>query len=105
MTTSTRSATTARPTALTDPAYQAFLLLRTAFTLAPVVFGLDKFFDVLTDWKQYLAPTFNDIIPGTAHQAMLMVGVVEIVAGLKSGDQVSLEDPTKKRVEKDDEDN
>jgi hypothetical protein len=82
MTTSTRSATTARPAALTDPAYQSFLLLRTAFTLAPVVFGLDKFFDVLTDWKQYLAPTFNDIIPGTAHQAMLMVGVVEIVAGL-----------------------
>jgi hypothetical protein len=82
MTTSTRSAATARPAVLTDPAYQAFLLLRTAFTLAPIVFGLDKFFDVLTDWKQYLAPTFNDIIPGTAHQAMLMVGVVEIVAGL-----------------------
>src|SRR3954468_15716249 len=74
--------TTRRVPALNDPAYQAFVLLRTAFTLAPIVFGLDKFFDVLTDWKQYLAPTFNDIIPGTAHQAMLMVGVVEIVAGL-----------------------
>jgi hypothetical protein len=82
MTTSARPAATVRSTDLTDPAYQAFLLLRTAFTLAPVVFGLDKFFDVLTDWKQYLAPTFNDIIPGTGHQAMLMVGVVEIVAGL-----------------------
>jgi hypothetical protein len=82
MTTSARPAATVRSTDLTDPAYQAFLLLRTAFTLAPVVFGLDKFFDVLTDWKQYLAPTFNDIIPGSAHQAMLMVGVVEIVAGL-----------------------
>src|SRR4051794_10401315 len=82
MTTSTRSAATARPTVLTDPAYQAFLLLRTAFTLAPIVFGLDKFFDVLTDWKQYLAPEFNDLIPGTAHQAMLMVGVVEVVAGV-----------------------
>ena len=82
MTTSARPAATMRSTDLTDPAYQAFLLLRTAFTLAPVVFGLDKFFDVLTDWKQYLAPTFNDIIPGTGHQAMLMVGVVEIVAGL-----------------------
>ena len=66
MTTSTRPAATERATELTDPAYQAFLLLRTAFTLAPIVFGLDKFFDVLTDWKQYLAPTFNDIIPGTA---------------------------------------
>ena len=82
MTTSIRSAVTERATELTDPAYQAFLLLRTAFTLAPIVFGLDKFFDVLTDWNQYLAPTFNDIIPGTAHQAMLMVGVVEIVAGV-----------------------
>ena len=82
MTISTRPAATERVTDLTDPAYQAFLLLRTAFTLAPIVFGLDKFFDVLTDWKQYLAPTFNDIIPGTAHQAMLMVGVVEIVAGV-----------------------
>lgn len=82
MTTNTRPTPTAHPTSLTDPAYQAFLLLRAAFTLAPVVFGLDKFFDVLTDWKQYLAPTFNDIIPGTGHQAMLMVGVVEIVAGV-----------------------
>lgn len=82
MTISARPAATVRSTDLTDPAYQAFLLLRTAFTLAPVVFGLDKFFDVLTDWKQYLAPTFNDIIPGSSHQAMLMVGVVEIVAGL-----------------------
>jgi hypothetical protein len=82
MTTTTRPAAPARSAALTDPAYQAFLLLRTAFTVAPVVFGLDKFFDVLTDWKQYLAPTFNDLIPGSAHQAMLMVGVVEIAAGL-----------------------
>jgi hypothetical protein len=82
MSTATRSPATRGPAALTDPAYQAFLLLRTAFTVAPVVFGLDKFADVLTDWKQYLAPTFNDLIPGSAHQAMLMVGVVEVVAGL-----------------------
>ena len=72
----------ARPATLTDPAYQAFVALRTVFTVAPIVFGLDKFADVLTDWQQYLAPTFNDIIPGSAHQAMLMVGVVEVVAGL-----------------------
>ena len=67
---------------LHDPAYQAFLLLRTAFTLAPVLFGLDKFFNVLTDWERYLAPTIIDIVPGTAQQAMLMVGVVEIAAGV-----------------------
>lgn len=65
-----------------DPAYQAFWLLRIGFTVAPIVFGLDKFFNVLTDWTNYLAPRFNDIIPGSASTAMYMVGVVEIVAGL-----------------------
>jgi hypothetical protein len=52
------------------------------FTVAPILFGLDKFVGLLTDWEQYLAPQVNDLIPGTAHQAMLAVGVVEIVAGL-----------------------
>ena len=82
MTTSARPETAPRTTALTDPAYQAFLLLRTAFTLAPVVFGLDKFAGVLTDWERYLAPTINDLVPGSAHQAMLIVGVVEVAAGV-----------------------
>lgn len=63
-------------------ARQAFLLLRTVFTVAPVLFGLDKFVEVLTDWERYLAPQINDLIPGSAHQAMLVVGVVEIVAGI-----------------------
>lgn len=63
-------------------AQQAFLLLRTVFTVAPILFGLDKFAEVFTDWERYLAPEFNDLIPGTAHQAMLIVGVVEIAAGL-----------------------
>jgi hypothetical protein len=63
-------------------AHQAFLLLRTVFTVAPILFGLDKFAEVLTDWERYLAPEFNDLIPGTAHQAMLIVGVVEIAAGV-----------------------
>ena len=66
-----------------DPAAQAFLLLRIAFTVAPIVFGLDKFAHVLTDdWTKYLATQFNDIIPGNASDAMHIVGVVEIVAGL-----------------------
>ncbi|MGQ0802886.1 MAG: NAD(P)/FAD-dependent oxidoreductase [Actinomycetota bacterium] len=39
-------------------------------------------FDVLVEWKIYLAPEFNDLIPGTAHEAMLAVGVIEIVAGV-----------------------
>jgi uncharacterized membrane protein YphA (DoxX/SURF4 family) len=66
----------------TDPTYQAFWLLRIGFTVAPILFGLDKFFEVLTDWDRYLAPSINDLVPGTAHQAMLAVGVIEIVAGV-----------------------
>jgi hypothetical protein len=72
------------PSADTSPAaaHQAFLLLRTVFTVAPVLFGLDKFFGLVTNWEQYLAPQLDVLIPGTAHQAMLAVGVVEILAGL-----------------------
>ena len=69
-------------TASQDGAHQAFLLLRTVFTIAPILFGLDKFLGLLTDWEAYLAPWVNDLVPGTAHQAMLAVGVVEILAGL-----------------------
>ena len=66
-----------------DPAAQAFMLLRIAFTVAPILFGIDKFAEVLTnDWTVYLAPEFNDILPGTAQEAMYIVGVVEIIAGL-----------------------
>ena len=66
-----------------DPAAQAYLLLRIAFTVAPIVFGLDKFAGVLTDdWTRYLAPAFNDVIPGNASDAMHIVGVIEIAAGL-----------------------
>jgi uncharacterized membrane protein YphA (DoxX/SURF4 family) len=66
-----------------DPAAQAYLLMRIVFCVAPIVFGLDKFAGVLTDdWTRYLAPEFNDIIPGSAATAMHIVGVVEIVAGL-----------------------
>ena len=67
---------------LADPAFQAFALLRIGFTVAPILFGLDKVLDWLVDWRIYLAPEINDLVPGTAHQAMLAVGVIEIVAGL-----------------------
>src|SRR3954467_8801158 len=67
----------------TSPVVQAFALLRTAFVVAPILFGIDKFANVLTDdWTRYLATQFNDIIPGSAAAAMHMVGIVEIVAGL-----------------------
>jgi hypothetical protein len=67
---------------LDDPAVQAFWLLRTVFTVAPILFGLDKFAHVLVDWDRYVAPEFVDLLPGNAHQLMYAVGAVEIVAGL-----------------------
>jgi hypothetical protein len=83
-------ATTFRPTPVSsfaalrdDPAAQAFLLLRIGFTILPIAMGLDKFAHVLTDdWARYLAPAFNDILPGSAATGMHLIGVVEIVAGL-----------------------
>jgi uncharacterized membrane protein YphA (DoxX/SURF4 family) len=76
-----RSDAVARVRAAT-PSRQAFLLLRTVFAVAPILFGLDKFANVLTDWPRYLAPMIDDIVPGNAQQAMYAVGVVEILAGL-----------------------
>jgi hypothetical protein len=66
-----------------DPGAQAFMLLRVVFTVAPILFGLDKFAEVLFDnWPAYLATEYNDILPGSAQDAMYIVGVVEIIAGL-----------------------
>jgi hypothetical protein len=67
---------------LATPGYQAFLLLRVVFTVAPILFGLDKFAEVLVDWDRYLAPWINDIVPGSASDAMYAVGVIEIAAGV-----------------------
>ncbi len=78
------AADAARPHAAVrdDAGYQAFLMLRVAFAIAPILFGLDKFFDVLVGWPQYLAPWIDDIVPGSAQQAMYGVGAIEVVAGL-----------------------
>src|SRR3954468_1496871 len=65
-----------------DPADQAYLLLHAGFTVAPILFGLDKFTNILADWSGYLAPQLDRLVPGSAHTAMLAVGVVEIAAGL-----------------------
>jgi hypothetical protein len=70
------------PAAIDNPAYQAFLTLRVGFVVAPILFGLDKFTNLLTDWTTYLAPTLDRLVPGSASSAMLAVGVIEIVAGL-----------------------
>ncbi|GAA2951382.1 DoxX family membrane protein [Glutamicibacter bergerei] len=58
------------------------MLLRTIFTVAPILFGLDKFFNLLTDWTLYLAPLATDIIPVSPEVFMYAVGVVEIAAGI-----------------------
>ncbi len=65
-----------------DPRYQAFVLMRLAFTVAPIAFGLDKFFDLMVDWPRYLAPWIDGIAPGTGEQLMYLVGAIEIVAGV-----------------------
>ncbi len=66
-----------------DPAAQAFMLLRITFVVAPILFGIDKFAEVMIDnWPKYLASEFNDILPGDGQDAMYIVGVVEIAAGL-----------------------
>jgi hypothetical protein len=61
---------------------QAFVILQAAFVLAPILFGLDKFFNVMVDWPIYLAPWIDDIVPGSAQQAMYAVGIVEVLAGV-----------------------
>jgi uncharacterized membrane protein YphA (DoxX/SURF4 family) len=65
-----------------DAAFQGYLLLRVGFVVAPILFGLDKFFNVMVRWPEYLAPWINGIVPGTAQQFMYVVGVIEIVAGI-----------------------
>jgi uncharacterized membrane protein YphA (DoxX/SURF4 family) len=79
---STHGASSAMDRLRSDPAYQAYLLLRIGFAALPILFGLDKFFDVTVDWEIYLAPWINDIVPGNGQDAMHVVGVIEIAAGL-----------------------
>ncbi|MGH2879268.1 MAG: hypothetical protein ACRDK4_06675 [Solirubrobacteraceae bacterium] len=65
-----------------DPAYQAFWLLRIGFTLAPILFGIDKFANVMVNWEQYLAPWIREASPLSATHTMYVVGAIEIVAGI-----------------------
>ena len=62
------------PTDRGAPAFEAFTILRVGFTVAPILFGLDKFLGWLVNWDLYLAPAIDDLVPGTAHQAMLAAG-------------------------------
>jgi len=62
--------------------YQAYQILRLGFTVAPIVAGLDKFFNLLVDWEKYLPPFVSKLAGGHGHELMLGVGVIEIAAGL-----------------------
>lgn len=64
------------------PAYQAYQILHFAFTVAPIIAGADKFFHVLTNWDKYLAPQIGLMLPISDHMFMLIVGAIEIMAGL-----------------------
>jgi uncharacterized membrane protein YphA (DoxX/SURF4 family) len=70
------------PADLRDPRYQAFALLRVAFCVAPIAFGVDKFFNVMVDWPTYLAPWIDDIVPGSGQDLMYVVGAIEVLAGV-----------------------
>lgn len=67
---------------VSSPAYHAYQILRLGFIVAPIVAGLDKFFNLLVNWEQYLPPFVNRLTGGHGHELMLAVGVIEIVAGL-----------------------
>src|SRR5918992_3740445 len=63
-------------------AYQAYLILYAGFVALPILAGLDKFFHLLVNWDQYLAPLVTRVLPVSGHTFMLAVGVIEIAAGL-----------------------
>lgn len=66
----------------TTPSYQAYRILHLGFTVAPILAGADKFFQVLTDWDKYLPNVVNNLVGGHGHALMLVVGVIEVVAGI-----------------------
>lgn len=65
-----------------NPLYQAYQILHIGFAVAPIAFGLDKFFHIMTNWDQYLAPLVNNLLGGHGHEFMLVVGVIEVIAGI-----------------------
>jgi hypothetical protein len=67
---------------LSDPTYQAYQILHVGFTVAPIIAGADKFFHLLVNWDNYLAPAVNNLLGGNGHAFMLIVGVIEIIAGI-----------------------
>src|SRR3954452_25617606 len=67
---------------VSNPSYQAYQILRLGFTVAPIIAGADKFLHLLVNWDQYLPAVMNNLVGGHGHQLMLVVGVIEIIAGI-----------------------
>ena len=65
-----------------SPGYQAYQILHVAFVIAPVIAGLDKFFHLLVNWDMYLAPVIANLSPIGGHGLMLVIGIIEIIAGI-----------------------
>src|SRR5687768_17025778 len=79
----TRAPATARASySASRPAHQAYLILYAGFVALPIIAGLDKFFHLLVNWDQYLAPLVTRVLPVSGHTFMLVVGVIEVAAGL-----------------------
>jgi len=57
-------------------------LLKYTFGLVPIVAGLDKFTNILTNWSQYISDGFAGMLPFETATFMMIVGVIEIVAGV-----------------------
>lgn len=64
----------------TTPSATAYQILRVGFTIAPILFGLDKFFNLMTDWTEFLPGFVTDVVSGAA--VMAAVGLIEITAGI-----------------------
>ena len=68
-----------------NPVGQAFWILRVVFTIAPIVSGLDKFFNIMVNWSDYLAPWIPNLIHVSPQTFMHGAGIVEICAGILVG--------------------
>ena len=80
----TTVATDAKATSveMSRPGYQAYQILHLGFTVLPVLAGIDKFLHLFVNWEQYMPRAVNDLTGGYAPQVMLVVGVIEIIAGV-----------------------
>jgi hypothetical protein len=78
----TQTVDRAFPREHTSPAYQGYQLLHIVFTALPLIAGADKFLHLLANWQMYLSPLARRFSPLSDHNLMLLVGVVEMAAGL-----------------------